>query len=206
MCWISDYNQKYGCSPIEHERERGISSFSDLELVTSMVGSRKAKKVLGMISEKNFNFNGVVSDKDGFKIKAAFELGKRFGNLDKFMIKTPSDIFSYIRHYSSHQQEHFIAIMLNGNHEIIDSKVITIGLLNRTVVHPREVFAPAIAMRAAAIAIAHNHPSGNLEPSDEDKSCTKRLVDAAQIVGIKILDHVIFSNIGYYSFLEHGLI
>lgn len=155
---------------------------------------------------KDFNFDGIISDKDGFKIKAAFELGKRFGNLDKFKIESPSDIFSYVRHYSSHQQEHFIAIMLNGNHEVIGSKVITIGLLNRTVVHPREVFAPAIEMRAAAIAIVHNHPSGNLEPSEEDKLITNRLVDAAKIVGIQILDHVIFSNIGYYSFLEHGLI
>lgn len=206
MCWISDYNQKYGCSPIEHEKERGISSFSDLELVTSMVGTQKAKKVLSMLSEKNFNFDGVISDKDGFKIKAAFELGNRFGNHDKFSIESPVDIFSYVRHYSSHQQEHFIAIMLDGAHGVIGSKVITIGLLNRTVVHPREVFAPAIERRAAAIAIAHNHPSGNLEPSEEDKLVTSRLVEAGRIVGIKILDHVIFSNIGYYSFLEHELI
>lgn len=206
MCWISDYNQKYGCSPIEHEKERGISSFSDLELVTSMVGSRKAEKVLSMLSEKNFNFDGVVSDKDGFKIKAAFELGKRFGNHDKFKIESPFNMFSYLRHYSSHQQEHFIAIMFNGNNEVIDSKVITIGLLNRTVVHPREVFAPAIEMRAAAIAIAHNHPSGNLEPSDEDKATTDRLVEAGKILGIKVLDHLVFSTKGYYSFLEHGLI
>ena len=109
-------------------------------------------------------------------------------------------------HFSSRDQEHFITIMLNGAHEVIDSFISTIGLLNKTIVHPREVFAPAIKNRAAAIAIAHNHPSGSLEPSEEDKQVTMRLINAGEILGIRVIDHIVFSSRGYYSFLEHSLI
>jgi DNA repair protein RadC len=82
--------------------------------------------------------------------------------------------------------------------------VITIGLVNKTQVHPREVFADVIAERATAIIVAHNHPSGNLEPSDSDRRLTQQLVEAGQILGIKVLDHVIISKKGFYSFSEVG--
>ena len=96
-------------------------------------------------------------------------------------------------------------MLLNGAHEVISTFVATIGLLNRTIVHPREVFSDAISRRAAAIAIAHNHPSGNIEPSDDDKDVTSRIVKAGEILGIKVLDHLVFTDEQYFSFLEHGL-
>lgn len=96
-------------------------------------------------------------------------------------------------------------VLLNGAHEVLGTFVATIGLLNKTIVHPREVFADAIRSRAAAIAIAHNHPSGNIEPSQDDKDVTARLQKAGQILGIKLLDHLVFTDERYYSFLEHGL-
>ena len=94
---------------------------------------------------------------------------------------------------------------LNGAHEVVGTLVATIGLLNRTIVHPREVFSEAIHKRAAAIAIAHNHPSGNVEPSEDDKDVTVRIVKCGDILGIKVIDHIVFSEDKYYSFLEHGL-
>ena len=86
-----------------------------------------------------------------------------------------------------------MVVMLNGAHEVLGTFVATVGLLNRTIVHPREVYAPAIKERAAAIAIAHNHPSGNVTPSEEDKDVTIRIKKAGDILGIKLLDHVMFT-------------
>jgi DNA repair protein RadC len=105
--------------------------------------------------------------------------------------------------YTTKKQEHFIAIPLNGAHEVIAVKVVTIGLVNRSMVHPREVFRYAIQKNAAAVIIAHNHPSGNVEPSDEDRVVTDRMREAAKVVGIRLLDHVIVGKRGYYSFLEN---
>lgn len=95
---------------------------------------------------------------------------------------------------------------LNGAHEVIETRVVTIGILNRTIVHPREVFADPIADRAAAIIVAHNHPSGQLEPSEEDIIITRRLSEVGELLGITLLDHLILgSKGGYSSFAESGI-
>lgn len=99
-----------------------------------------------------------------------------------------------------------IIIALNGAHEVISSKVVSMGLINRTIVHPREVFADAFKNRAVSIVIAHNHPSRNTEPSEDDKLVTSRITQAGEILGIRVLDHLVFSDSQFYSFLEHGLI
>ena len=138
-------------------------------------------------------------------IGAALELGRRRCRSKGRVISSPGDIFREIRHFASREQELLLVVPLNGAHEAMETIVATMGLLNRTIVHPREVFSEAIRRRAAAIAIAHNHPSGNVDPSEEDKDVTKRLVKAGEILGVKVLDHVIFTNEKYYSFLEHGL-
>lgn len=103
--------------------------------------------------------------------------------------------------------ECFVCITLNGCHKIIGTYVISKGLVNQTIVHPREVFRPAIADNAVAVIIAHNHPSGNLEPSMEDKGTTKRIKEAGNLLGIKVLDHLIVSPSvkGYFSFLENNV-
>jgi len=97
-------------------------------------------------------------------------------------------------------------LTLNGAHWTIRRHVVTIGLANRTMVHPREVFWPAIRDNAVAIVVAHNHPSGQIDPSNEDREVTRRLVAAGEIIGIPVLDHVIIGRDRYYSFLESGLI
>lgn len=103
--------------------------------------------------------------------------------------------------------ECFVCITLSSCYKIIGTYVISQGLVNRTLVHPREVFRPAIADNAVAIIIAHNHPSGNLEPSTEDKGTTKRIRQAGDLLGIKVLDHLIVSPSvkGYFSFLENDI-
>jgi DNA repair protein RadC len=120
-------------------------------------------------------------------------------------IGNPADAFPILRKYGAKRKEHFIALYLNGTHEVIREEVVSIGLMNRTVVHPREVFYPAIIYNSAAVIVAHNHPSGNLTPSPEDQEITSRLSDAAKILGIALLDHLIISSKAYYSFVEHGL-
>lgn len=95
-------------------------------------------------------------------------------------------------------------LSLNGAYEISHIRVVSIGLVNRTMVHPREVFAQPVQDRAAAVICAHNHPSGNTEPSKEDEDVTKLLKNAGKLLGIELLDHIIFSTKGYYSFAENG--
>lgn len=122
------------------------------------------------------------------------------------MVSTPSEVYSKlvgcIPLADFFYNEHFFTITLNGAHQVIDVHVTTKGLVNRTLVHPREVFRPAIADNATAIIIAHNHPSGNLDPSMEDKDVTRRIKQAGDILGIKVLDHLIFSTNEYRSMLE----
>ena len=121
---------------------------------------------------------------------------------EDYKISSPADAYSALSRYQKKTKEHFLVLTLNGNHTVIRATIISIGLANRTIVHPREVFIPAIKDNACAVIIAHNHPSGNLDPSREDKDITTRLCQAGEILGIPILDHVIISKKGYYSFLE----
>ena len=111
-----------------------------------------------------------------------------------------------VRQIAVKQQEHFVCISLNGANEVIEKRIVTVGLLDRSQVHPREVFADVIADRAAAVIFAHNHPSGDLRPSDNDLRIHNQLTEAAEIFGLRVLDHVIVARKGYYSFQDEGLI
>ena len=122
----------------------------------------------------------------------------------EIIIKKPVDIFNILKKYAKSQKEQFLVLTLNGAHIVIGIHIVTIGLANKTIVHPREVFYHAVKDNACALVFAHNHPSGNLEPSVEDKEITERLVDAAGIMGFHIVDHIIFSKNDYYSMRENG--
>jgi DNA repair protein RadC len=137
---------------------------------------------------------------------AALELGRRLYGVRERKIASPGDVWPIVAHWSDRKQERFICCSLNGAHELIAARVVSVGLVNRTVVHPREVYADPITDRACAIIVAHNHPSGRLEPSPEDREITCRLKEAADTLGIALLDHVIFSSSGYFSFVEHGIL
>ena len=121
-------------------------------------------------------------------------------------ISTPADILPLVSFLSGKKQEHFICITLNGANEVIETRTITMGLLNHSLVHPREVFADAITDRAASIICVHNHPSGTLDPSSQDIAITRQLADAGTLVGIRLLDHLIITDSGWLSMKEQGLI
>ena len=139
------------------------------------------------------------------KIVAMLEFGRRKWRGGQ-RIRHPTDIYNLIRHHADRRQERFLCLSLNGAHEVLATRIVTIGLVNRTIVHPREVFADPILDRASAVIVAHNHPSGNLQPSGEDSEITHRLKAAADILGISFLDHLIFSETFYFSYREEGLI
>jgi DNA repair protein RadC len=115
-------------------------------------------------------------------------------------IKNPDDIYKAVKQYTKNKQEYFLVITLNTSHNIIGIHIATIGLVNRTIIHPREVFIHAIKDNAASIIVCHNHPSGIVSPSPEDIEITNMLLEAAKILGIHFLDHVIIGKDGYYSF------
>lgn len=121
-------------------------------------------------------------------------------------IRMPQDAMARLKKYSTKTQEYFLVLTLNGAHEIINVHEATKGLVNRTLIHPREVFRMAIEDNSAAVILAHNHPSGNPEPSGEDIDITNRVCEAGNIIGIPVLDHLIVSRVRSYSFKEFGLI
>jgi DNA repair protein RadC len=137
-------------------------------------------------------------------VAAMLEFGRRRWGSLAARITQPSDIFDQIRHFADKKQERFISLSLNGANEILAIRVVTIGLVNKTIVHPREVFADLIQDRAAAFCVAHNHPSGQLNCSQEDEEITARLQSAAAILGLYFVDHIIFSEKSWWSFRQNG--
>ena len=141
-----------------------------------------------------------------FPLLSAFELARRHLLKQAVKIETADDVVALLADIVSRSQEHFVCITLNGANELIEKRVVTIGLLDRSLVHPRDVFADVISDRAAAVILAHNHPSGDLQPSEHDLETQRQLEEAGKILGIRVLDHVIVSKKGYFSFQEAGLI
>lgn len=125
-------------------------------------------------------------------------------NAEKIKISNPSDIVTVLKQYSACRQEKFILITLDSAHQIINKHIISVGTAGRTIVHPRDVLYKAIIDNAAACIVAHNHPSGSVQPSEEDHGVTKRLLQAFSIMGISLLDHIIIGKGSHYSFLDHG--
>lgn len=121
-------------------------------------------------------------------------------------ISCPLTIAEHMKWLNNEVQEHFCTITVNGHNDIIETRIITIGTLNFSPVHPREVFAPAITDRAKSIILVHNHPSGDPEPSVPDIDVTKQLIKAGEILGIDVLDHIVIAKNGFVSLKERGLI
>ena len=140
------------------------------------------------------------------QILASIELSKRYLIRSNKRITSAQEVYDELQSFSTKSQEHFLTITLDGASHIINTRTVFIGTLNQSLVHPREVFADAIADRAAGIIIAHNHPSGTLEASRADIQITQRLKEVSKLVGIELLDHVILSKNGYYSFSDEGLL
>lgn len=134
------------------------------------------------------------------------ELSECYASERGSTIRKPEDLLPYLRKWGKKKQECFIVVTLSADHRVIHSRAVTVGILNKTLVHPREVFRTALKDNAAAILVAHNHPSGQVVPSEDDNDITKRLLDAAKVLGIKLLDHIIFceDEVLFYSYQTDG--
>lgn len=154
------------------------------------------------------SINGIGQTK-ALQIKAALELASRISSYrpSKYKIKNPWDIYKYYMESLRYQyKEIFKIVLLNTKNEIITDVDISMGTLNSSLVHPREVFREAIRRSSNKIILLHNHPSGNCEPSKEDKSITNRLKDCGELIGIEVIDHIIIGDGVYFSFKENMLI
>ncbi len=198
---------------------KGAAALSDQELIAVLLGKGTpqmdvmtlAARVARVVDEKGLAVR--VEDLTGFDgigeakatlILAAIEFARRRIKPEGVKIATPADVLPLIRHYADRKQEHFLGITINGANEVLNVRVVSIGLVDRSQAHPREVFADAVSDRASGIIVAHNHPAGSLEPSQFDIEITSQLKQAGEIVGIQLLDHIIFNRSCYYSFLETG--
>lgn len=205
--------------PREKLLEKGARALADHELLAIILGkgSQKndvlalSKKLVKTIDEKGLAFKATdILEIDGIgeakatTVAAAFEFVRRRIKPEGLKIKFPVDVLPLIQHYGDRKQEHFICVSINGANEVMNVRVVTIGLVNKSQVHPREVFADVISERASAVIIAHNHPHGELKPSEEDIKITRRIKESSKILGINLLDHIIFNAKGYYSFVENG--
>lgn len=121
-------------------------------------------------------------------------------------VRGPDDVVRILPRLRREQREHFVVVLLNARHEVMRIETVSIGSLNASIVHPREVFKPAVVESAASIVLVHNHPSGDPEPSEEDLSITKRLVEVGELLGIGVLDHVIVAGRGVVSFRARQLL
>ncbi|NOS77797.1 MAG: DNA repair protein RadC [Nitrospira sp.] len=205
--------------PREKLLAKGAEALSDQELLAVLLGKGSAQldvmtlaaklarvldeKGLGVRIEDLTGFDG-VGDAKAALVLAAIEFARRRIKPEGLKINTPADILPLIRHFADRKQEHFLAVTINGANEVLNVRVVSIGLIDRSPVHPREVFADALTDRASGIIVAHNHPAGSLEPSPSDMDATKQIKEAGEIIGIEVLDHIIFNRKGYYSFLESG--
>lgn len=205
--------------PREKLLGKGAGALSDQELLAVLLGKGTpqtdvmtlAAKLARVIDEKGLNvcahdlsgFNGVGEAKAAL-VLAAIEFARRRIKPEGLKINTPADALPLVRHFADRKQEHFLSITINGANEVLNVRVVSIGLVDRSPVHPREVFADALADRASGIIVAHNHPTGSLDPSPADTDATRQIKQAGEIVGIELLDHIIFNRGGYFSFLESG--
>ena len=145
------------------------------------------------------------------QIKAALELSKRLegdaGERQKPMVKSPEDVVNIVKsQLKGKKKEHFLVLCLDTRNRVINCKPVSIGSLDTSIVHPREVFKEAVSSSAASVIFAHNHPSGDPEPSKEDVELTKRLVKSGEIIGIDVLDHIIICDRSYLSLKAKNLL
>ncbi len=205
--------------PREKLLAKGESALSDPELLAVLLGSgtrdvgvldlslKILRELDGRLAHADprrlLSIRGVGKAK-ACQVLAAMELGRRHLSKQRAVIRDAADALPYLAAIRGEKQEHFVCLSLNGANEVLATRVVTVGLLDSNQVHPREVYADPITDRAAAILCAHNHPSGTLEASPEDLAITRRLSQAGELLGIRVLDHLIVTQDGYLSLREAG--
>lgn len=201
--------------PREKLAKFGAAHLTDLELLQLLIGSgnkqasaeQVARRILKLLHKKGSSIayeelssiQGMGPAKTS-EIIALFELGRRYlMPADRPKIESAEAAVEQLGYLRDKKQECFVVLTLDGANRLIDNTVVFQGTLTQSLVHPREIFAKAIEDRAAKIIVAHNHPSGNLEPSLEDIEVTEKLKEAGRLMGIEVLDHIIVSKSGYRS-------
>ena len=197
--------------PREKLKEKGAQSLSDIELIAIILGSGYkeqdvmtiSSKIAKLIAENKEQISlEMLSNVEGIgpakasNILAGFELARRYIVKESIKITDAKDVLPLLNDIAGKQQEYFVCISLNGANEVIEKRIVTVGLLDKSQVHPREVFADVITDRAASVILSHNHPSGELKPSNSDLKIHEQLIEAGKILGIKVLDHIIISKRG----------
>lgn len=205
--------------PREKLQTSGSGSLSDQELMAILLGSgTRSRDVMALagdivdVIDLNKGFPALeqlrqipgIGPAKATTVIAALEFARRRIRPEGMRVMFPKDALLLVHNYADRKQEHFLCISLNGAKEVIATRVVTVGLVNRTQVHPREVFADPITDRASGVIVAHNHPAGSCDPSREDTEVTRMLKQAGNTLGIRLLDHIIFNKRGYYSYLESG--
>jgi DNA repair protein RadC len=199
--------------PRERMKNEGKETLSDEELVSILIGAggkdnnvtNVARNVITVLDKNNnASYEDLLSVKGlgpakASLICASLEIGRRRTTNKKRQILEPVDAFNLIRHYSTRRQEQFIVLSLNSAYEVLSVDVASIGTVNECLIHPREVFSPAISHNAVAVILTHNHPSGNLAASDNDFKVTQRMRSCGDIIGIKVIDHIIFDEESFHS-------
>jgi len=205
--------------PREKLLSRGAMALSDSELLAILLGSGMkgtnalalATKILRKIDLRSDKLDvqaleGIpgVGPAKAARIAAAFELVRRHLQREGARVREAKDVLPFVQQIREKRQEYFVCLSLNGANEVIENRVVTVGLLDSNQVHPREVYADPLTDRAASIIVAHNHPSGTLEASPEDVALTDRLARAGKLLGIPLLDHIIVTKRGYLSLKQAG--
>jgi DNA repair protein RadC len=203
--------------PIEALQESDIENLRDttllclcLELSTqeaaALLESRALHEIiLSPFEELADRFNKVRAR----KLLLYLELAKRVckkGLSIRPTISCPAEALPFLTEIREKSKEHFLCLYLNARHQVIHNEIISIGTLSASIVHPREVYVPAISHKAACVLLAHNHPSGDPAPSREDIELTRRLVQAGEIIGIEVVDHIIISPSDFVSLKEQGVL
>lgn len=204
--------------PREKLQKKGAAALSDFELLQALIGSGNAQADVTKIArntQKMLQKQGAdvtyehlqqITGLGAAKITeilAAFELSRRYPlDSEQPIIDSPEKAAEHLGDIRDKKQEYFVCLTLDGANRLIAKRIITIGTLTASLVHPREVFADAIIDRAAGIIVAHNHPSGNLDASDADKQITLRLKEAGLLLGISVIDHIIITKTSFTSIVK----
>jgi DNA repair protein RadC len=210
--------------PREKLLARGAGVLSDVELLSAILGSGCGRDGVIAVSRRLVDDLGPdgleragpadlervrgIGPARACQLAAVLELGRRLFQPREDsppVVTGPESAYALVRDLRNKKREHFVAIYLNARNALISREVISIGSLNASLVHPREVFFPAVREVAANIILAHNHPSGDVTPSKEDVDLTRRLVKAGELMGVEVLDHIVIGGRSFTSLKSKGL-
>ena len=179
----------------------GQKGKSAIDIAGSILAKYPKKNILSVSFEDLKKMGGIGADK-ACSLLAAFELTRRVLDTEKSgrpIIENTEQALAQLHDIRTHKKEHFVALYLNARNELIHREDISIGTVNASIVHPRDVFAPALEHNATAVIVAHNHPSGSPEPSPEDREVTARLRDAGKLLGIVLVEHIVVTKDAHTS-------